>query len=384
MSRIPLSLVLYGLCASGIPLFSLFTVLVIDRGMTPFQVSALLATWSVAGFVFEVPSGALADRTSRKWIMAAAQAMCAIGFALWSLAPTFPGFLAGFFLWGAKDALLSGTVEAYYYDELASRGHEGRFTSSYASYNAIRSLAALLSSLAAVPLMRFGYEAVIWTSVGSCVLAALAAASLPEARRARIIGRGAYAKILGESFRLSLRDKGVLIATVSLAGTAVFFSMNGDLAPVLGRLSGVPPEDIGLLGSIGFAMLMLANLISKSALARLGPWTPWLFPPAAVGFLLATWTRALPGLALVALWTLALNIVWYYHNGKLQERVTSEIRATASSIAGLYQSVVQTLLTFGVGAVAGAWSYAVALIAFASIAFAFSLLQVLIQRFARP
>jgi len=83
-------------------------------------VSALFALWSLTGFVLEVPSGALADATSRRALLVVAQLLTAAAFAVWVLAPSFAAFALGFALWGVAGALQSGALEALAYEELGT------------------------------------------------------------------------------------------------------------------------------------------------------------------------------------------------------------------------------------------------------------------------
>lgn len=79
-----------------------------DSGLSGAQISLLFIIWSATGFLAEVPSGALADRFSRRGAMAVAGVCQAIGFALWILLPGFAGFAIGFMLWGGGGSLVTG------------------------------------------------------------------------------------------------------------------------------------------------------------------------------------------------------------------------------------------------------------------------------------
>ena len=79
-----------------------------ETGLSPAAISSLFVIWSVTGFVLEVPSGLWADVFSRRRLLVAAPLLSGAGFALWSFAPSYPAFAAGFVLWGAGSALRSG------------------------------------------------------------------------------------------------------------------------------------------------------------------------------------------------------------------------------------------------------------------------------------
>ncbi|MGH8909648.1 MAG: MFS transporter, partial [Egibacteraceae bacterium] len=95
--------------------------------MSDAEISSLFILWSAVGMAAEVPSGALADRFSRRGALVASSVLQALGYVLWLTLPGFPAFAAGFVLWGLGGALVSGALEALLYDGLAAVGAEDRY-----------------------------------------------------------------------------------------------------------------------------------------------------------------------------------------------------------------------------------------------------------------
>ena len=92
-----------------VPLYPLYALLFLDTGLSAADVSLLFAAWSVAALLTEVPAGALADRWSRRGALVLGGVLEAAAFVVWTVAPQFWGFLAGFVVWGVAGALVSGT-----------------------------------------------------------------------------------------------------------------------------------------------------------------------------------------------------------------------------------------------------------------------------------
>ena len=117
----------WALLSDFIPLYELYALLFADAGMSAAQISGLFAIWSVAGIVAEVPTGALADRWSRRNMLVGAGLVQAAGYAVWIVAPGFWGFAAGFVLWGIGGSMVSGAFEALLFDGLADAGATDEF-----------------------------------------------------------------------------------------------------------------------------------------------------------------------------------------------------------------------------------------------------------------
>lgn len=154
-----------------IPLYAVYSLLFADHGLTIGEISSLLVIWSVTAVVTEVPAGALADAVSRRGLLVLSSLSYAAGFSLWTALPSYAGFATGFVLWGISGSLMSGTFEAFLYDELAD--HDA--TSSYARVmgwaNSLAMVADLCGAQLAAPLFAIGgYQLVGWVSVCMALL----------------------------------------------------------------------------------------------------------------------------------------------------------------------------------------------------------------------
>lgn len=99
--------------------YAIYGALFIIRGLSVFQVSLLLSWWALTSAIFEVPSGALADRWSRKKMMVLAPLIKSFCFISWFLAKgNFYLYALGFLFWSLGSCFLSGTSEALLFDVL--------------------------------------------------------------------------------------------------------------------------------------------------------------------------------------------------------------------------------------------------------------------------
>ena len=178
------------LLADTIPLYPLYALLFADAGLSDGQTSSLFLIWSTVAVVAEVPSGALADRFSRRTALVASGVLQAAGYGLWITVPGYGAFAAGFVVWGLGGAFASGALEALLYDGLASVGGASHYPRLYGRVTAAGLLTQLPTAVAATLLFATGgYPLVGWASVACCLAAAAVATRLPEAPRERSIAR---------------------------------------------------------------------------------------------------------------------------------------------------------------------------------------------------
>ncbi|MFC9893152.1 MFS transporter [Nocardia sp. NPDC127579] len=177
-----------------LPLYALYALLFAEHGLNTAQISSLLAMWSLTAFVLEVPSGAWADTVSRRMLLVLSAALMALGFIIWTVAPSYLGFALGFVLWGAAGALESGTFQALLYDELVTRGARSAYPRIMGYARAAQEISVVVAIMAAAPLYAWGgYALVGWSSVAVAVLHTGIACTLPRAPVA--VSAGAVAEL---------------------------------------------------------------------------------------------------------------------------------------------------------------------------------------------
>ncbi len=168
-----------------VPLYALYALMFADNGLSDAQISALFLIWSLVGVIAEVPTGAIADRFSRRTALAIGGVLQGTGYALWMAVPGFTGGAAGFVLWGLGGALTSGSLEALLYDGLEAIGAAAHYTRLLGRITAAGLLAQIPVALVATVLFQLGgYPMVGWLSVGCCFVAAALATLLRDVRPA--------------------------------------------------------------------------------------------------------------------------------------------------------------------------------------------------------
>ncbi|TDD29456.1 MFS transporter [Kribbella turkmenica] len=370
-------MVAYEALQDFIPLYPLYQLLFTDHGLSPAQISMLFVIWSTTAFVLEVPSGAWADTYSRRKLLIFGALISGLGYAAWVTVPSFAGFALGFVLWGVSSALISGTFEAFVYDELAARDR----TDTYAGLLGRARSAALVANLAATasaaPLFDLGgYVLAGVVSVLSCLAQAVVAWSFPEAPRATSAGepgdpeaepvptttRVALAEYwvtlkAGVTEALTSRPVRRAVLLVSLLGGFLAFD---EYFPLLARDAGASTTVVPLLiagtvaaQAVGGALAgpayklpaatFAAGLGATAALIAWGALsgTAWGFAPIALGY----------GV---------MQLVIVVAEARLQDSITGAARATVTSVSGLFAEVFAVAVYAGFAL--GSWWFSLSVL----------------------
>jgi MFS family permease len=330
-------LVGWALLADVVPLYPLYALLFTATGLSVAQVSALFAIWSAVGLFTEVPSGALADRFSRRRCLAAAGVLQAAGYAAWVLLPGFPGFALGFVLWGFSGSLVSGAKEALLYDGLVAVGASEHYARVAGRVAAMELVAQLPAALAATWLLAAGgFPLVGWVSVGTCLAAAVVAATLPEPPRAGdddSDGAG-YLATLRTGITEAASAPGVRPVLLATAVLAAYDAVE-EYFPLLLAGWGIAPEAVPL-AAVPIVLGGAAGAALGGAARRLPAWALGALLGSAMVLLGGAGVAGHPaGVVAVAVFYGGYRAVLVVLDARLQERIASASRATVTSVAGL-------------------------------------------------
>lgn len=314
-------------------LYPVYALLFADTGLSTSEISSLFVIWSAAALLLEVPLGALADRVSRRKLLAVAAIVRAAGFALWIAFPSYWAFAAGFVLWSVKGALTSGTLEALVYDDLAAAGRTSAYTKLLGRASAAESVGGILAAAAAIPMMASGsYLLVGLVSVAVCLAqipVALSFREAPQVEEASEGGIGAYLSTLrsgvGEAIHSPPLRKLVLVA--GLAPGLLAFD---EYFPLFAREEGIATDDIVLLNLVPTVAMIIAALI----VAR---WQPVLVPVLLTTALIigGTLWGSVPGVVAVGLGIATYHLVQLVLEAQVQHAIRGKARATVTSVVGL-------------------------------------------------
>lgn len=329
----------WALLADTVALYPLYALLFADTGLSGAQISLLFAIWSVVGITAEVPTGALADRFSRRGCLVGSGVLQAAGFALWTVAPGFAAFAAGFVLWGLGGVLASGAQEALLYDGLAAAGAREHYAAVNGRIVAAELAAQLPAAGLATLLYPFGgYVLVGWVSVGTCLAAALVASTIPEVPRTVDDDELGYLVTLRDGLRIAASRPGV---PGVVAAAALVTSIDGveEYFPLVLASWGVPVALVPLAD----LPIVLGGMVGAALAGRVaGLRTGWLAALLAASMLLFAGAGLVGqpvAIVGVALFYGGYRAVLAVTDARLQDRIDPASRATVTSVAGMGSDV---------------------------------------------
>jgi MFS family permease len=355
--RIARTLYAYSFLDDFVLLYPVYALLFSDTGLSVWQISSLFAIWSATSLILEVPSGAWADAVSRKLLLVVGPLLTAAGFALWVSVPSYWAFAAGFVLWGAKGALMSGALEALIFEELERNGGSGQYAKIMGRAKAAGTIGVVLAMAAAGLVLDLGgYPAVGAASVLACVLTAAVAALFPEHRdRAKDEDdEPGLLDTLRAGVTEARRSRPVRAAIALVIIVSAVWGSLDEYTPLLIGATGVPEATVPLLLLVIWAGVAVGGLVTGRAANLPSRWLAVLLVGAGAAMAAGALTGRPSGIVLVAVAFAGFQLADVLIGARLQTSVTGPARATVTSLAGMGTDL-GTLAVFGsYAALAGA------------------------------
>jgi DHA3 family tetracycline resistance protein-like MFS transporter len=341
---------------------------VTEVGMSPLQLVLCGTAMELAVFVFEVPTGAVADTIGRRFSVILSYVVIGGSMVLFGLFTSPVLIIAAFALWGVGYTFQSGAYEAWIADEVGPE-HLTRvlLRGSQASWVGALAGVAIGTVVATVDLR----AAIVAGGVATVALAAVLALVMPETGFRPHRGDGeasprAFAATARRGIRL-VRGHRVLLGMLAIA---FFFGMWTESVDRLWQAQlltevGLPEidgwSDVVWIGVITAATMVIGIVLDQVAVTRLGEASAarlartllvltTLLVPAALAFALVT----SPALAIVAYLAMSAcrNLVYplqsAWVNGTIED---SSVRATVLSIVNQSDAVGQVAGGPAIGAV---------------------------------
>lgn len=360
---------LFGFYSAGafreiIPIYPLYSVMFLDNGITPFELSALFIIWALVGLILEVPSGALADAVSRKWLVVASGFLKSLAFVSWFLWQDFWGYAFGFILWGIGSTFRSGAFEALLYETLKSWDRTHDFNHHYGRIRALGTMCVLVGEASGGVLITLGYDAVLLVSALVPLLATVPFVLLVADVRVR--GEKQSGGLIRGAINEAKQNPTILVILFITTFMLTVHGVFDEYVPPLLQEQGFSLSLIAFLAIPVFSAAALGQYLAdriesisyRQQLLLIGAGTFMLIPGALFG----PWYVV----ASVTVFFFAFGLAGTLVETQLQHAITGDARATVTSIIGLGDSIGAIIWFFLFGLVADQNSITTATIALAA------------------
>lgn len=379
MKNIVRKIYLYRAFDDFILIYPLYAVMFISRGLSTVQIASLFIVWSLTSIAVEVPSGALADKYSRKNLLFIGQLIRALGYLAWIVFPNYAGFMAGFVLWGIGGAFASGTFEALVYDELKAHDQQSQFVRIKGRADSYALVAILLASILASLAIAKGYNFVLALSILPVLISGFIAFLLPNTARIKSTGEAGYFKTLKQGIREALHNKTVLrIALLGGFVGAVYGSLE-EFDPLFLLANGLSNSTIPTVSALLTAATAGASFIAYKYEKVKNVTFLLLLAFSGLALLLAASLYGPGGIALFLVYLFIIMLLVVVFEGKLQHSITSNLRATITSVSFFLMEVMAISMYFLFGYLADKYTALIAFKTFGFLSISFAFVYMLIE-----
>ena len=362
-----------------IPIVVLFFL---DRGITLAQFTVLWSMLNLSTVIFEMPTGIMADRFSRKWSVCLGILFEVIAILTILATKDYLLLAFGFLSWGVGQAFGSGANSALLYDSLKADGLEDKFHKTVGNATSLALVSGVLAAALSGVVIRTGGFIWVWWIAGVCHLLAGIMASLfrepPFLQEFRSGQKGgsfggqvvSYVNHLKESFRFVGGNWGLMaLIFINIVSPRFFVLVDRPFAQPYLFSFGYSPEQISYFYTIFFIITAIfaryshkvVEIVSRSERSSL----------LVIGLLgmvsLSIMVNARIGLVVIGS-LIGINIMkglfGPFIEDSLNRRVTSEKRATCLSIAMMGNNFLGVFLGPIFGYVADAFSLKSSLLIF--------------------
>jgi MFS family permease len=318
----------------------------LNRGISLSQIGILLFLWSLMSMVLEVPTGAIADRWSRRKMLILSGVFFSSCYLIWFFSYSFWLFLLGFLLRTLGGTFASGTLQAYVYDFLKHSQAEDKFERIWGKGNALRTLGIGTAVALGGFLSELSFGLIALLSSISVLTTSVVAFILPEVEPIKSTEETKYWKFVKNSVKTVLNNRVLLQLMVYTTILLAWLASLEEFNDVYLNFLGFPRSRIGLIFAVACACQSLASSIAYKFKNQ-----SWLMINLSVVInALILFLAAFIKHPLMAVGILLLGVILEFASvlkeGLIQKETESYQRATVSSLSNFIMNLLPYQLVF--------------------------------------
>ena len=341
----------YKLLNDCLPIYALYAVLFREKGLSLTEISLLFSLWSFVALVSEVPSGVLADRWNRKYLICIAVVLKSICFIIWYFSDTFFMFGAGFVFWGIAGSFTSGTEEGLVYDNLKSESRENEFTKIYGKGRFFSSLGVIAGVVSGGILAYFIPISVI--SIMSALILVVCFLFALQLKEKNYYSdrlkkeKSGYFKTLFEATGLCVKNSKIFIGMILLVFIFGITGYSDEYDALIISDFGLDYIWLSIIFGIRFICIAIGSRFADAVDKKINIKNKTFLLGSAGGVFLLFFSRVWNSHALVifGIFCMFITIAEIIQINIVQGEINEEGRATVMSLLGVCQNIAMILFS---------------------------------------
>ena len=326
-----------------------------QRGMTVFMVVLCEVIYAATIVVLEIPSGILADKLGRKWLLIISAVLSMLEFVVLIYANSFVAFAFVGFMAGIAVSCTSGAFNALLYDSLLISKKQGMFEKILGRINAFDFLAAMIAALSGSILAKFyGFELNYILSGFSMFVALAFTLSLkePPKDKCEVLNgesKEGFAIYFKSAVAFYKNNPRVAFMVINAMAMGACINYLDEFWQLYLRDVGFSILFFGVFSSVVLLIRIPGNLISSYLIRyfKVESILASILAVTTMGFIAAGVFPGPIGIIAIIIIFLVSGVVDPLVSGYLHHRATSDIRATVDSFQSLGKRAI--VFTAGIG-----------------------------------
>lgn len=323
--------------------YSIFIPFAYSINLSLEQISFSIIAVNLGVLIFEVPSGVMADRWSRKWTLALSTLTLIISSLIIGLSNGVAPYIIGSFFWGISFALQSGTSESLIYDLLKKEGRTNLYKKYLARFALFGTAGLLVGSVAGSVIADFiSLRAAYLLTLVPSFISLVPLINMKEPKDHQKDQTFSSKAHYGVAFKHLIKSKKVVMVSLIMVLITAAVSFIFELNQVYYFAVGLPLAMYGLVNaSLQFSIGAGSWLADKKS-NKVGI----LFGSCLLVFLAAYVLFEVSILSAILLSVILL--LFYYFTAilshYLQDNIASEVRAAANSMVSTGGRIIFSFL----------------------------------------
>lgn len=308
-----------------------------DLGAGPFGISINAVIFLLTVIIFDVPSGVLADRWKRKYVLLLAFVCFIIACIMGGFSHTWVQYLPMNIFLGGFVVLTSGTFQAIMYDSLRDSGHEKEYDKHQGRAYALFLGGLGLSSLAG------GYLADWWGLPSTYLITAVVmlsaivvASGLGEPKSHKPVADRKLKIHVSVSVKRIFGSRVLMQLALLITAAGILRGTYNEYSGLLFIALGMTAVPMGYAGAAKWLVSSLGQIVAPRIGRRALKLTPLLF----ISFLIFSLMQTSWSLVFFYIAGFLYSVIANQAEAAVQDHTSSEIRATTLSVLSFTSNVL--------------------------------------------